>query len=77
MRTWADVYWPVWFLLLFGVPEAIALRTHHTEWTLSGWIWRVCDVLPGSTLLQWTALHIFLAAFLLWLLVHMVFGIWR
>jgi hypothetical protein len=76
-HSWADWYWPAWLVIGFGVPEFVALRTGHPEWTFSDWIWRVTDTLPGSTIWEWTAIHVFLALFLIWLTLHLVFGIWR
>ena len=77
MKTWADYYWPIWLVVLFGIPEGVALATGHPEWTLSDWVWRVFDVLPGSTLWEWRAVHFFLLAFMVWLTLHLAFRIWR
>lgn len=62
-----SLYWSVWLFLLFGVPEGIALGTGHQENTLSYQVWH----LEGQGTTFW---RYFVAAFLLWLLIHMV---WR
>ncbi len=74
--TWADWYWPIWLVGAFGIPEGIGLATGHPEWTLSDWVWKVFDVLPGDTLWQWTAVHFFLLCFMAWLTMHLVFRLW-
>ena len=70
-------YWAAWLLLGFAVPEGIALGTRHPENTFSDFIWRVFDVLPGQTPLQWKAVHFLLLAFMVWLFGHFVFALWR
>lgn len=70
-------YWAAWLLLGFGVPEGIALVTKHYENTLSEWTWKLFDVLPGQTPLQWKATHYLLLAFMLWLFCHMCFRLFR
>lgn len=71
-------YWVVvWGVLGFGVPETYALATGHGEWTLSETVWRLFDVVPGSTFKQWSIVHFLLAAAMTWLYVHFVFGIFR
>jgi hypothetical protein len=77
MKTWADYYWPLWLVILFGIPEFVALKTGHPEWTFSDFVWRVFDVLPGSTLWEWRAVHFFLLAFMVWLTLHLVFRLFR
>lgn len=76
----ADLYWALWLVVLFGVPETIALATGHDEWTLSETAWRWFNVVPGQTVRQWTIVHFLLAAFMIWLTLHMVFRaftVWR
>lgn len=70
-------YWFLWLAVGFGIPEGIAIARHRTEDTLSGTVWHWCDVAPGNTLAHWSALHLFLAFILLWLFLHLVFGIFR
>lgn len=77
MKTFANIYWPIWIIVLFGVPETFALLTKHPEGTLSDWVWRVFDVLPGSTLWEWKAAHFLLLCFMIWLTLHLAFRIWR
>lgn len=76
MNGWS-LYWALWIAIGFGVPESIALASKHYQNTLSDTVWKWCEVTPGSTVGHWTALHVFLALFLLWLTGHMVFAIWR
>lgn len=71
------VYWWAWLLGGFCVPEFIGLLSGHPEWTFSDFVWRVCDVLPGQTVREWTFAHVALAALMVWLLFHFVFRIWR
>lgn len=75
--TIADVYWATWLIVLFGAPEAYAVATGHTDWTLSGTTWRWFDVIPGQTIWQWSIVHLLLAMFMTWLWLHMVFGIFK
>ena len=77
LSTFMNIYWPIWLLIGFGVPEAIALFTKQYGNTLSEWTWRLCKVTPGDTWTHWTFLHILLAAAMFWLTVHLVLGIWR
>ena len=70
-------YWLSWMVLGFGVPETIAFVRHRPQDTLSEWVWKVCDVTPGSTVFYWTFLHFLLAAFMVWLSGHMILRIWR
>lgn len=63
-------YWGLWLVLLFGVPEAFALMSGHPERTLSAWVWRLEGTGP-------TVGRYFIAAFLLWLLLHMVWRLFR
>ena len=72
-----SLYWAAWLLLGFGVPEAIALVTHHPERTLSDAVWRWFDVLPGQTVWQWKFVHFILLAIVVWLAGHLAFRIWR
>ena len=73
----ATTYWlGFWLAVGFGVPETWALASGHPEYTLSDTTWRVLDVLPGSTPLQWNLLHILtsVALFIVWL--HLTFRLW-
>jgi hypothetical protein len=71
------LYWILWLVVGFGVPECVALARHKYNNTLSECVWRWCQVTPGNTLAHWTALHVFVALLMLWLFFHIVFGIWR
>lgn len=70
-------YWLGFLLLGFLLPETIALVRHRPQDTLSEAVWHWCQVTPGNTITHWTALHIFVALFMIWLTVHIVLGIWR
>jgi len=83
--TWGSWYWPSWFVgaigLLFLVPECIALAT-NTANTLSWYVWRLTgEFVPGERgLWNWSALHVLIGGLLtvlfLWLIGHLVFGLW-
>lgn len=70
-------YWLLWGLIGFLVPETIALVRSRRGDTLSEAVWFWCKVTPGNTVFHWSALHVFAALFMLWLFVHLMFGIWR
>lgn len=72
-----SIYWALWLIAGFGVPESLAFITHHPERTLSGTVWRWFDVLPGETIWQWKAAHFLLLAIIVWLAGHLVLRIWR
>lgn len=73
MILWVTLYWTVgWGLLGFGLPETLALATGHPEFTLSDTVWRLFDVLPGQTPIQWSILHFVLAMAMTWLWIHFV-----
>jgi hypothetical protein len=63
--------WVVW-LAGFGVWEGLALADENTGDTLSEHVWSVADVFSG----QWTFERYFLAAAMVWLTGHFVFGWW-
>lgn len=60
-----SIYWLLWLGLGFGIPEGWALF-HDQKDTLSYQVWSVEG--HGATFVRY-----FVAAFLLWLLLHMVF----
>jgi hypothetical protein len=78
-------YWLCWFIFFvpvsFLIPELFELGTGHPENTLSANVWRLEKWMPGQDLGHWTALHVLvggcLAVLLIWLLGHLVFGLWR
>lgn len=83
MNGWSR-YWLAWFAVSFTafiVPEAVALVTGHVENTLSDNVWRLEGVGTSGSVWHWTALHVLLggslAVVLVWLIGHLVFGIWR
>lgn len=76
-QTFANWYWGVYLLGGFCVFETTALATGHPEATLSETVWRWCKVTPGQSITQWSAPHILLALFLIWLFGHLVLEIWH
>jgi type II secretory pathway component PulF len=71
------IYWACWLLIGFCVPEFFALITRRSNSTLSGFVWFLCDITPGRTDWSWTAVHLFVAMFLIWLFIHLAFGYFR
>lgn len=71
------LYWALWLLVGFGVPEAWALATHRPQNTLSDTVWSWFDVVPGKTIAEWSILHFILLVFLLWAFGHLAFGVWK
>lgn len=70
------LYWLVWLVIFFGVPETYWLFV-NTKNTLSWTIWTWFGVHPGVPVWQWSVAHLLLGAVLVWLLGHLAFGIWR
>lgn len=68
MNGWSW-YWLVWLLLGFGVPEGIALARNPRN-TLSYQVWNLEGTGP-------TFMRFVVGAALLWLLLHMVFRLFR
>lgn len=71
LKTTYGVLWLLW-IVSFLVVELTALWTGHPEFTLSEWVWKLERL--GRA---WTFARYFVAAFLLWLFFHLVFGWWR
>jgi len=69
-----SLYWALWLVAGFGVPEAIALLSGHSENTLSDNVWHVVGLEPGH---PWTFLHFLIAALMVWLTFHFVLGWFR
>lgn len=63
--NWYSLYWLAWIVVGFIPMETWALATGHPENTLSDQVWHA----EGSGA---TAMRFFVAAFLLWLFIHMV-----
>jgi hypothetical protein len=83
MNAWSW-YWCCWLtgvLVSFAVPETIALATGHPRNTLSWNIWTFFGGKPGESPLAWSATHFLvggaLAVGLVWLIGHLIFGLWR
>lgn len=70
-------YWAAWLLLGFGIPEGYALASKRPRNTLSDTVWHWFDVTPGPTPVYARLGTYILAAFLVWLLGHLAFGLWR
>lgn len=77
------VYWGVWAIVLFVsfiVPEVIGL-VRNKAWTLSETLWRIEEMAPGQSVFKWQAAHFLIGGMLIvllvWLLGHLVFGLWR
>lgn len=65
-----SLYWLIWLIIGFGGPELYALLSRHDRNTLSYQVWHVEGT--GATFARY-----FVAAFLLWLFIHMTFGIFK
>lgn len=76
MNYWR-LYWLIFLLGGFLVPETVALIRKRPGDTLSEAVWHWCQVTPGNTFTTWTALHVLVAFFMVWLFVHLVLGYWR
>lgn len=68
--NWASLYWLGWILVGFCPLEFWALATGRAQDTLSDQVWH----LEGTGA---SAARFFIAAFCLWLLLHMVFRAFR
>ncbi len=79
MRTYWSYYLPVVFLL-FAVPEGVAIARGRTDDTLSGYIWRMFDVIRSQPISQWSFQHFAFAcmftSLVVWLLGHFLFHVW-
>lgn len=65
-----SLYWLIWILAGFLMPELFALISGHPEHTLSYQVWHLEG--RGATFARY-----FVGVFLLWLLIHMVFEKFR
>lgn len=81
-RSWWDIYWMVW-LFGFGAaaflpPELYAAITGNGH-TLSETMWRWEHMYWAAPfdLAHWSILHYAVAAFLLWLFLHIALGLVR
>ena len=63
-------YWLIWLVIGFGVPEFWSLAKRRAMNTLSYQVWH----LEGTGATFW---RYFVGAFLVWLLLHMVFETFR
>jgi membrane-anchored protein YejM (alkaline phosphatase superfamily) len=70
---WLWVGWGAAFLVL----EFVAILRRRYQDTLSEFVWHLCQITPGRTSWSWTATHLFVALFLVWLLLHLAFGYFR
>ena len=65
-----SAYWLVWLAIGFGAPEFYCLYKGKPQNTLSEQVWRLEG--PGASFARFM-----IGAFLLWLLLHMVFRWFR
>jgi hypothetical protein len=63
-----SLYWLLWLVVGFLIPEMIAIFSGHTENTFSDQIWHLEG--NGATFFRWVV-----AATLAWLFLHMTFRI--
>lgn len=70
---WLWVAWVGAFLVL----EFTAIIRRQYKNTFSDFVWWLADITPGRTSWNWTAVHLFIAVFLLWLFLHLAFGYFR
>jgi hypothetical protein len=71
---WASLYWALWFGVGFLPFELWALFTGRNHDTLSDNVWRLIGLDNGS---PWSFAHFAVAAGMVWLLFHFVFGWFR
>jgi hypothetical protein len=68
--NWASIYWLVWISVGFLPLELWALAVKKPQYTLSYQVWHLEGT--GASFARY-----FVAAFLVWLLIHMVFEMFR
>jgi hypothetical protein len=68
--------WVAW-IGVFLVLEFTAIIRRRGQDTLSEFVWHICKVTPGNTVWTWTAVHLFVVLFLVWLLLHIGWGYFR
>lgn len=68
--NWASVYWLAWIVVGFLPLELWALFSGQPQYTLSDQVWHLEGT--GSTFARY-----FIAAFCVWLTLHMVFRLFR
>jgi hypothetical protein len=66
-NSWS-LYWLLWLLIGFLIPELYAIISGHVENTLSFQVWHLEG--NGATFFRWVT-----AATFLWLFLHMTFRI--
>lgn len=71
---WASLYWLAWLVIGFLPLELWALITGRPQDTLSDNVWRLTGVSHGG---PWSFAHFAVAALMVWLLFHFVFGWFR
>ena len=67
MKTAYALLWTGWILAFLAI-ELTAIFTGHSQYTLSDFVWRLEEVNRA-----WTFLRYFVAAFCVWLTLHLVF----
>lgn len=63
--------WITWIVAFLAI-EFSAIGTHHTQYTLSDFVWRAEEVNKA-----WTALRFGIVVFCAWLFLHLGFGLFR
>lgn len=63
--------WITWIVAFLAI-ELTAIASGHSRYTLSDYVWRLEQIDAG-----WTFLRYFVAAFCVWLALHMIFGWFR
>ena len=71
MKTVYAALWIGWIFSFLAI-ELSAIWSGHDQYTLSFFVWRLEEVNRA-----WTFLRFFVAAFCLWLTLHMAFGWFR
>jgi hypothetical protein len=71
VKTTYAALWIGWIAAFLAI-ELSALFTGHARYTLSDFVWRLEEVNRA-----WTFLRFFVAAFCLWLTLHLTFGLFR
>jgi hypothetical protein len=66
-----SILWLAWLGAFLAI-ELSALWSGRSDLTLSWYVWRLEKLGP-----TWTFIRYFVAVFLVWLTLHLVFGWWR
>lgn len=77
-----SLYWLLWLVVGFCVPEFYALLSGHAQWTLSEQVWKLeglndTDRTTFWNPMTWSIPHFLVVCFMIWLLVHFAEHAWR